>query len=121
MSLSKKLDKLQTDVIEKILEESKDSPSALHKVVSDAEAAIIKATKERDANKEYQKAGETRHVLSSGLRAVKSKKLAEKALALSLLDEADDKQMDADDEEALDKARKRVFEFQQKRKKAEVA
>lgn len=118
MSLSKKIAKLSDIVLEEIIEAGKDAketPGALYKVVSDAEAVIIRATKERDDNLEYQKAGQVRTYFTQALNDVKKVQKAKTSLALAILDEDN---LSSEDEEALDQARARVFEFQQKRKKS---
>lgn len=119
MSLSKKVAKLQDSVLEAIIEAGKDAkedPSALHKVVSDAEAAIIKATKERDFNSVYQTAGQVRSDFTASLNDFKRVEKAKAALALAVLDEDN---LSAEDSEALDSARSRVYEIQKGRKKDE--
>lgn len=47
------------------------SAESLHKVIADAEEAILTATKERDANEKYQQAKQAVTDLSSGLKDLK--------------------------------------------------
>ncbi len=105
MSLSKKLDKLTPSAIEEIFTNAYNDEfhESLHKVVSDSEASIQKATKERDAMPEYRKAKQAVTDLSAGLREVRQVQKAKAALALALLDE---ESLSEDDAEALETARR---------------
>ncbi len=109
MSLSKKLDRLTPTAIEEIIQAP--NPAGLHKVVSDSEASLAKATKERDANPEYQKAKQACADLSAGLREVRKFQKAKAALALAILGEDD---LSEEDKDALEIARAEVFRSQKK-------
>ncbi len=104
MSLSKKLDKLTPSAIAEILEAGA-STSGLHKVVSDAEANILKATQERDANTDYTSAKEDVAAFNAGLKGVRDVQKAKSSLAFALMNE--DKLSD-EDSAALEKARKQA-------------
>lgn len=115
MILSKAFKKISVDVLEEIFEQGKDDPASLHRVVSASEVAIAKATKERDANAEYKKAGEVRKDFTDSLNEVKMFQRAKAAVALALLDESS---ISPEDDEALEKARAAVYQEQKARKKA---
>ena len=113
MKLSKHLAKLAASVIEEIGALSNEGAAGLHKVVSDSEAAIIKATAERNANPEYQKAGEIRSDFTASLNDVKKYQKAKAALALALLDEEN---LTEEDAESLEKARREAHAARLKNK-----
>lgn len=112
MKLSKRLDKLTPTAIDEIFTRGSNSLADLHKVVSDSEAAIIKATKERDANPEYKKAKQAVSDLGAGLREVRQFQKAKAALALALLHEDE---LSEDDAEALDAVRRTAVKEAKKR------
>lgn len=115
MSLTKAVKKLSASALEEIFDKSKVGPAALDNVVCYAEAAIAKATKERNANAEYQAAKDDCDLLSSGLREVKSYQKAKAAIALALLDEAN---LSDEDTAALDIARQKIAGEQSSRTKS---
>ncbi len=115
MKLEKLLDKIAVSVLEEIFELGPSNTGALHKVVSDSEANIARAVKERDAMPEYQKAKQDCKDLSEGLREVRTFQKAKAAVALAILGEDE---LTDDESEALDRARRRVTEDQRKRKAA---
>ena len=114
MKLSKAVDKLPLSVLEEIFENAQQDPSSLDRVVSASEAAIAKATKERDANPQYQEAKQACKDLSEGLSEVKKFQKAKAAIALAILDFAN---LSPEDEGELDRARNRVEDEQRSRKK----
>lgn len=104
-----KLDKALAQLTDSGVEEIITLPApGLHKVVSDSEANIARATKERDENPEYQKAKQACKDLSIGLSNVKKYQKAKAFLALSLLGEMDGQTMSEEDEVSLRIARDRI-------------
>ncbi len=98
MKLDKALSKLTDGAVEEILALTE---AGLHKTVSDAEAAIDKATKERDAMPEYQKAGEIRKDCSASLNDLKKYQKAKSALVFVLLRERNDSETLSEEEEQI--------------------
>ncbi len=110
MKLSKKLDRLTPSAVTEILEaasraSANDDNGPLHKVVSDAEANILKATQERDSNTDYVAAKEDVAAFNGGLKDVRDVQKARSALAFALMNES---KLSDEDSAALEKARKQA-------------